>query len=250
MEALMKRRLVVLAGTFAACTTSAQLPKLDDIMKGVEKLPKASTAGSNIGASDDKTNAAGIKEALATGTERAVASLSRKDGYFGNAAVKILMPSSIQKVADVARMAGYQKQVDEFILSMNRAAEAAAPMASRYFGDAIRDMTLEDVRGILTGGNTAATEFFRRKTNDKLYVAFKPIVSQKVGEVGATRAYKNMMGRYESVPMMGGQSLDLDDYVTNKSLDGLFYMVGQEEKSIRTNPAARTTELLKTVFGK
>jgi len=246
----MKRRLVIVVGTFAACTLSAQMPKFDDIMKGVEKLPKAPSAGSSIGAADDKTNAAGIKEALATGTERAVTSLSRKDGYFGNAAVKILMPSSIQKVADAARLAGYQKQVDEFILSMNRAAEAAAPMASRYFGDAIRDMTLEDVRGILTGGNTAATEFFRRKTHDKLYVAFKPIVSQKVGEVGSTRAYKNMMGRYESVPMMGGQSLDLDDYVTNKSLDGLFYMVGQEEKSIRTNPAARTTDLLKTVFGK
>jgi hypothetical protein len=133
---------------------------------------------------------------------------------------------------------------------MNRAAEAAAPLAARYFGDAIRDMTFDDVRGILTGGDTAATEFFRRRTHDKLYAAFKPIVSQKVGEVGATRAYKDMMGRYEKVPMMGGQSLDLDDYVTNKSLDGLFYMVGQEEKKIRTNPAARTTDLLKSVFGK
>ncbi len=246
----MKRRLVILYGTLVAGMASAQVPKIDDIMKGVEKLPKAPAVGASIGAPDDKTNAAGIKEALAVGTERAVTSLSRENGYFGNAAVKILMPSSIQKVAEVARMAGYQKQVDEFILSMNRAAEAAAPMASRYFGDAIRDMTLEDARGVLTGGNTAATEFFRRKTHDKLYVAFKPIVSQKVGEVGATRAYKNLMGRYESVPMMGGQSLDLDDYVTRKSLDGLFFMVGEEEKQIRTNPAARTTELLKTVFGK
>jgi len=147
-------------------------------------------------------------------------------------------------------MAGYQKQVDAFILSMNRAAEAAAPLASRYFGDAIRDMSLEDVRGILSGGNTAATEFFRSKTHDKLYAAFKPTVSRKVNEVGATRAYKNMMGRYESVPLVSKQSLDLDDYVTNKSLDGLFYMVGEEEKKIRTNPAARTTDLLKTVFGK
>ena len=160
------------------------------------------------------------------------------------------MPSSIQKVAEVARLAGFQKQVDEFILSMNRAAEAAAPLAAKYFGDAIRDMTLEDARGILMGGDTAATDFFRRKTQDKLYQAFKPTVSQKVDEVGATRAYKAMMGRYESVPMMGSQSLDLDHYVTEKSLDGLFYMVGQEEKRIRTNPAARTTELLKTVFGK
>ena len=224
----MKRRLVILAGTFAACTVSAQMPKLDDIMKGVGTLPKVPAAGS--GASDDKTNAAGIKEALAVSTERAVQGLSRENGYFGNAAVKILMPSSIQKVAEVARMAGYQKQVDEFVLSMNRAAEAAAPLASRYFGDAIRDMSLEDVRGILTGGNTAATDFFSRKTRDKLYAAFKPIVSQKVDAVGATSAYKNMMGRYERVPLAQSQSLNLDDYVTNKSLDGLFHMVGEEEK--------------------
>jgi len=246
----MKRGLALVIGTFVACAALAQLPRLDDVMKGVGSLPKAPAAGSSVGTTDETTNAAGIKEALAVGTERAVKSLSQVNGYFGNAAVKILMPSSIQKVADAARMAGFQKQVDEFILSMNRAAEAAAPLAARYFGDAIRDMTLEDVRGILTGGDTAATEFFRRKTNDKLYAAFKPVVSQKIGEVGATRAYKDMMGRYESVPMMGKQSLDLDDYVTNKSLDGLFHMVGQEEKKIRTNPAARTTDLLKTVFGK
>ena len=239
-----RRTAIAFAGWFTTAA-AAQVPKLDDLMKEAGKLttPKAGT-------SDDKTNAAGIKEALAVGTERAVASLAKVDGYFGNAAVKILMPPSIQKVAEVARMAGFQKQTDEFVLSMNRAAEAAAPLAARYFADAIRDMTVEDVRGILTGGDTSATDFFRRKTRDQLYVAFKPIVSQKVGEVGATRAYKDMMGRYESVPMMGKQSLDLDDYVTNKSLDGLFHMVGQEEKKIRTNPAARTTDLLKTVFGK
>ena len=246
----MKRGLTMVLGVLVACVASAQLPKLDDLMKGAGNLPKAPAAGSSVGAGDEKTNAAGIKEALAVGTERAVKDLSKQNGYFGNAAVKILMPPSIQKVAEVARMAGFQKQVDEFILSMNRAAEAAAPLAARYFADAIRDMTFEDVRGILTGGDTSATDFFRRKTHDKLYEAFKPIVSEKVGEVGATRAYKDMMGRYENVPMMGKQSLDLDDYVTNKSLDGLFYMVGQEEKNIRTNPAARTTDLLKSVFGK
>ena len=246
----MKRGMALVVGAFVACLASAQMPKLDDIMKGVGSLPKAPAVGSTVGTGDEKTNAAGIKEALAVGTERAVKSLSQPNGYFGNAAVKILMPSSIQKVAEVARMAGYQKQVDEFVLSMNRAAEAAAPQAARYFGDAIRDMTLEDVRSILTGGDTAATEFFRRKTHDRLYAAFKPVVSKKVDEVGATRAYKDMMGRYTSVPMMSKQSLDLDDYVTNKSLDGLFHMVGEEERKIRTNPAARTTDLLKAVFGK
>jgi len=244
----MKRRSLLSVGALVAGPAAAQMPKLDDLLKEAGKLSKAPTAGA--GAGDDKTNVAGIKEALAVGTQRAVASLGRQDGYFGNAAVKILMPSSIQKVAEVARMAGYQKQVDQFILSMNRAAEAAAPLASRYFGDAIRDMSVDDVRGILGGGETAATEFFRGKTHDKLYAAFKPVVSQKVSEVGATNAYKNMMGRYESVPMMRSQSLDLDDYVTNKSLDGLFHMVGEEEKKIRTNPAARTTDLLKSVFGK
>jgi hypothetical protein len=244
----MKRRPLVVIGLLAAPLARAQLPKVEDMSKELGKLPQLQ--GTKAGAAGDATDAAGIKEALAVGTERAVASLSRADGYFGNKAVKILMPSSLQKVADVARMAGYQKQVDEFILSMNRAAEAAAPQASSIFGDAIREMTLEDVRGILGGGNTAATDFFRRKTHDKLYAAFKPVVSKKVDEVGTTRAYKAMIGQYEAVPMMGKQSLDLDHYVTEKSLDGLFHMVGQEEKKIRTNPAARTTELLKTVFGK
>jgi hypothetical protein len=246
----MRRRLALLAGICAAGTAAAQLPKMDDLLKGVDKLPKTPVSPLPPGTTDDKTGAAGIKEALAVGTERAVQNLSAKDGYFGNAAVKILMPPKIQKVADVARAAGYQKQVDEFVLSMNRAAEAAAPLASRYFGDAIRDMTLQDVQGILRGGDTAATDFFSSKTRDKLYAAFKPTVAQKVNEVGATRAYKDMMDRYEKVPLMGSQSLDLDDYVTNKSLDGLFHVVAEEERKIRTNPAARTTDLLKTVFGK
>ncbi len=239
----------VLAASAAGAAT-AQLPKLDDLMKGVGRLPGQSSGGGSAAAVDDKTGAAGIKEALAVGTENAVKKLSQVDGYFGNAAVKILMPSSIQKVADVARMVGFQKQVDDFVLSMNRAAEAAVPVAAGYFGDAIRDMSLDDVRGVLTGGETAATDFFRRKTYDKLYGAFKPTVSQKVGESGTARAYKDLIGRYDSVPLVSKQSLDLDDYVTRKSLDGLFHMVGVEEKSIRTNPLARTTDLLKTVFGR
>jgi hypothetical protein len=246
----MKRRVVLLCGPLSAGLAWAQMPKIDDLLKTVPGLPPSAVPGAKVGAADDKTNIAGIKEALAVGTESAVKNLSKVNGYFSDQAVKILMPSSLQKVADVAGRVGYQKQVDEFILSMNRAAEAAAPLAAKYFGDAIRAMTLNDVRGILGGGDTAATQFFRDKTQDQLYTAFKPTVTKKVNEVGATRAYKDMMGRYDSVPLMSKQSLDLDDYVTRKSLDGLFYMVGVEEKKIRTNPAARSTELLKTVFGK
>lgn len=250
----MKRRSIVLATAAAwAGAASAQLPNLGDVIKGVERLPKTPAAGGTVGTAtppDEKTSASGIREALAVGTERAVQSLARRDGYFGNPAVRIPMPGSLQKVADVARMAGYQKQVDDFILSMNRAAEAAVPLASRHFGNAIRDMTFEDARGILMGGDTSATDFFRRKTQDALYTAFKPIVSKKVDEVGATRAYKDMIGRYESVPLAGKQSLDLDDYVTRKSLDGLFHMVGDEEKRIRSDPLARSTDLLRAVFGR
>lgn len=194
---------------------------------------------------------AGIKEALAKGTEDAVNKLSAPNGYFSNQAVKILMPPSIQKIADVARTVGFQKQVDDFILSMNRAAKAAAPLAARFFGDAIRDMTFDDVRGLLTGGDTAATEFFKRRTRDKLYAAFKPVVSEKVQSAGATQAYNTLKERASNVPFIGSvQTLDLDDYVTNKSLDGLFMMVAEQEKNIRNNPLARSSDLLKMVFGK
>lgn len=244
----MKRRLMMLAGVFGAGAASAQMPKLDDVLKGLGKPAKGSSGSGD--APDEQSSAAGIKEALAVGTERAVASLSKKDGYFANQAVKILLPSSLQKVADVARKVGFQQQVDEFVLGMNRAAEAAAPLASRYLGDAIREMSLDDARGIVTGGSTSATDFFRAKTRDKLYAAFKPVVAQKVGEVGAARSYQALMARYDKVPFVGGQSVDVDDYVTNKSLDGLFHMVAEEEKAIRSNPAARTTELLKRVFGR
>ena len=246
----MKRLIVLSAGLLLAGAAAAQLPSLGDVLKRVESLPKPSTSAATVGTGDLQTDSAGIREALAVGTERAVQSLSKKDGYFGNQAVKILMPSGIQKVAELARVAGYQKQVDAFVLSMNRAAEAAAPQAARVFGDAIRDMSLDDVRGILSGGDTAATEFFRRKTHERLYAAFKPVVSKKVDEVGATRAYKDMIASYAKVPLAGSQSLDLDHYVTEKALDGLFHMVGEEEKKIRANPLARTTDLLKTVFGR
>lgn len=216
---------------------------LDDVMKGFGAQQK----GSSI---DEGTAASGLKEALAVGTERAVANVSQVDGYFGNALIRILMPEKIQKVADVLRKVGYQKQVDEFILGMNRAAEKAAPKAAGIFGDAIRQMTIEDARKILSGGDTAATEYFKGKTHERLYSEFRPVIASSMNEVGATKSYKDMMGKYESIPFMPKETVDLDHYVTNKSLDGLYTVVGQEEKKIRTDPVARTSDLLKTVFGK
>jgi hypothetical protein len=207
------------------------------------------SAGSQ-GGPDNATIVSGLKEALSVATGDAVQAVGRPDGYFSNQAIKILMPEKIRTVADVAGKLGFQKEVDDFVLSMNRAAEHAAPKAKEYFVDAIKQMTFEDAKKILNGGDTAATEYFKAKTFDKLYAAFKPDVSASMNEVGVTRSYKAMMEKYQAVPFMKAESLDLDHYVTQKSLDGLFTMVGQEEKKIRTDPAAQVTDLLKQVFGK
>jgi hypothetical protein len=198
---------------------------------------------------DETTIVSGLKEALSQGAANAVSSVAKLDGYFGNEAIKILMPEKIRTVADTLKKFGYQQQVDDFVLSMNRAAENAAPQAKSYFVEAIKEMTFEDAQKILKGNDTAATDYFREKMHDKLYAAFEPSVSSSMNEVGVTRAYKNMMDKYTTIPFVKTKSLDLDHYVTEKSLDGLFYMVGQEEKMIRTDPAARTTDLLKKVFG-
>lgn len=238
----MRKTFYFILVIFLCSTTLTHAGFLDNVMKGI--------GTSSQGGTDDSTIASGLKEALSVGTENAVNNVSRVDGYFGNQMIKILMPEKIQKVADVLRQVGYQKEVDDFVLSMNRAAEKAAPGAMSFFVDAIKEMTFEDARGILNGGDTSATEFFKRKTHDKIYDAFKPIISSSMDEVGVTRSYKEMMGKYEIIPFTGKESVDLDRYVTNKAMDGLFYMVGQEEKKIRTDPAARVTDLLKSVFGK
>ena len=232
--------IILIVLMFAASLSEAGF--LDKIMK-------------NIGLSsqqglDDKTVISGLKEALSVGTDKAVKEVSSIDGYLANQAIKILMPEKIQKVADVLAKVGYQKQVDDFILSMNRAAEKAAPQATSYFADAIKEMTFEDAKVILNGGDTAATDYFKSKTFDKLYNAFRPAVSSSMNDVGVTRSYKTMMDKYTSLPFVKEEALDLDHYVTNKSLDGLFYMIAREEEKIRTDPAARVTDLLKKVFQK
>ena len=238
----MKKVFIAAFLLILCLSTGSYAGLFDTIKERVGLTPKQSL--------DDNTIISGLKEALSIGTENAVKSVSQNDGYFGNEIIKILMPEKIQKVADVLGKVGYQQQVDDFVLSMNRAAERAAPEAASIFGSAIKEMTLEDARGILDGGETAATDYFKAKTSDTIYETFKPIVSSNMNEVGVTRSYKEMMDKYTSLPFIKSESLDLDHYVTDKSLGGLFYMVGQEEKKIRTNPADRVTELLKKVFGK
>lgn len=215
----------------------------DDLLR--EVAPASQDA-----APDNATLVKGLKEALTIGTKNAVNSVGSVDGYFKNQMIKILLPDKIQKVASFLGKVGYQQQVDDFVLSMNRAAEKAAPQAAGYFSDALKEMTFDDAIGIWKGGDTSATEYFKKKTHDRIYQAFKPVVSSSMNEVGVTRSYKDLIQKYESFPFMKSDSLDLDNYVTNKALDGLFYTLGEEEKKIRTDPAARVTDLLKEVFGK
>jgi hypothetical protein len=224
---------------FTAFPASAQIDRLLKSLGGGEK---------ESGLSDVKIGS-GLKEALKIGTENAVGFTGKKDGFFLNQAIKILMPEKLRTFEKGLRAVGYGPQVDEFVLSMNRSAEKATPFAKQIFWDAIGEMTFEDVRKILSGNNTAATDYFKGKTTNKLTGVFKPIVSDAMNEVGVTRQYKELVGRYESIPFVKKETFDLDQYVVTKALDGLFHMVGEEETKIRKNPTARTTDLLKEVFG-
>jgi|SRR5664279_86071 len=245
----MKRRGVTITLTcgvlLACCTAQAQL---EDLWKKAQTTTQ-STSLPGMALSNDKI-ASGLKEALTKSTGTAVASTGRPNGYFENQAIKILLPSQLQTVGKGMRMMGMGAQVDELELSMNRAAEQAAPAAKQIFIDAITKMTFADARNILSGGNTAATDYFKKTSSPELTKAFTPIVHQSMENVGLIKQFNAFAQNSMVAPLLGGQSFNLDSYVVGKALDGLFYELGQEEKQIRTDPAAQTTALLKEVFGK
>ncbi len=222
-------------------TTSPASAQFDKILKGL------TGTGQQGGLSDAKIGS-GLKEALKVGTENTVHLTGKTDGYFLNQAIKILMPEKLQTLEKGLRMVGYGPQVDEFVLSMNRSAEHAAPHAKQIFWDAIGEMTFEDARKILAGNDTAATQYFKGKTTGKLTAAFQPVVEKSMNEVGATRRYNELVGRYQTIPFVKSETFDINHYVVSKALDGLFHVLGEEEHKIRTNPAARVTDLLREVF--
>lgn len=191
----------------------------------------------------------GLKEALKVGTGNAVNIVSQVNGYYKNPQIRIPLPGAVKKVEGVLRTVGYGKQVDAFELSMNRAAEKAVPGAESIFWDAIKKMSITDARKILDGGDNAATLYFKDKTYKPLYNLFKPTVSETMGQVGVTHQYQNLEKKVSNIPFTEGLTVDIDDYVTRGTLDGLFVMVAAEEKKIREDPAARITPLLKEVFG-
>lgn len=253
MTPTSRRELLVLLLATPVLGLSRDAAAQSGVDRALQRLGGAAPA-SALSAGDAT---GGIKEALAKGVESAILQLGRPNGFFADAAVKILVPDRIRQVADLARKAGQGARVDAFEESMNRAAEKAVPAAADILGGAVRDMSVQDAVGIVRGGGTSATDYFRKTSNDKLYTAFGPIVARQTASVGVTEKYKafadktggGAVGALLGGKSKGGASLDLDDYVTNKAIDGLFHVIGSQEQQIRSNPAARSTDLLRRVFG-
>lgn len=214
-----------------------------DMLKGAQKAL-------GVGGLSESKIVDGLKEALQIGTGNAVQTVSKVGGYYNNPKIKIPLPGSVQKVEKLIRVAGYGTQVDAFELSMNQAAERAAPEAKSIFWDSIKQMSITDARKILDGPDNGATLYFKEKTYGRLTEIFKPIVHGSMSQVGVTEKYQELDGKMASVPMVGSMRFDLDQYVNDKALDGLFSMLAEEEKKIRQDPAARVTDLLKEVFAK
>ncbi len=246
----MKKLLLLAFITMA--TAAAQAQGFKDLVKKVKDSSNKSGIGqvfpsSGKALSNDDV-VAGLKEALSVGTNNAAQKLSLTDGFFKDAVIKILMPQEAQKVEKTLRNMGMGRQVDKAILSMNRAAEDAAKSAAPIFVDAIKGMSFQDAMGILKGGDEAATGYLKGKTTVSLTEAFRPVIEQSLQKVDATQHWNTVFTAYNKISTEKVNT-DLSAYVTEKALTGIFYQLAQEEKNIRKNPMARTTDILKKVFG-
>jgi hypothetical protein len=190
-----------------------------------------------------------LRAALEKGSQAAVASLGRADGFFGNPQVKIPLPESLQSAERLMRRLGMGSYADELVLTMNRAAEAAVPEARALLLDSVRKMTVQDAKGILSGGDTAATEYFRRTTQDTLRKRFRPIVAQATARFELAAKYNEYADTAAAFGLVKQEDANLDDYVTQKALDGLYFMVAEEEKKIRKDPVGAASAIIRKVFG-
>ena len=232
----------------------ATSPSHADWKKFLEDFSKSGTTALSTSEGSDlssDTIVNGLKEALEVGTRKAVENVSKEGGYLNNPEIHIPLPPRVQQAAGLMRQLGLNKMADDFEQSINRAAEKAAPQATSIMIDAIKSMTIDDARNILNGENDAATRFFEDRTRGKLADLFEPVIDTSLNEVGATRYYNQLNDKLSSVPVVGQElDMDLQDYVTDQALNGLFVMLAEEEQKIRDNPAARTSEILQQVFGK
>jgi len=219
-------------------STDAQL------LKNAQKL--ISSGGKGL---TEKDAADGIKEALVNGTGESVKLVSIVDGYWGNPEIKIPFPSEAKEMESKLRTIGMGKKVDEFNVSMNRAAEKAANEAKPIFIAAIKGMTVKDAINIVKGQNNAATIYLKNTTSPELKDKFQPIIKTALDNVNATKYWSDLVTAYNKIPLVKKMNPDLTAYVTGKAIDGLFIMIAKEELRIRKDPMARTSELLKKVFG-
>jgi len=221
----------------------------------INVIPQPAGALPRTGQSSDISNladskiVAGLKQALRLSTAKAVTLTGRPDGFLKNDAIKIALPPKLEPLGRGLRMLGMGQKVDELEIGMNRAAEQSTPLAKQIFLAALKKMTFDDARHILTGGDTAATDYFKRTSSADLTTAFSPLVHQSMQHVGVVQQYDRLIKAAPGGGALAGE-FDLDKYVVGKTLDGLFYMLGEEEKKIRKEPAAQTTTLLKEVFGR
>jgi Protein of unknown function (DUF4197) len=256
MKNIFKYITLNIAIAFVVACGNARAGLLDELKSVVRATNDASVAVSSL---SQNQVVGGLKEALSLGVSNAVSSLGRNNGFLTNLNVKITLPQKLQTVESGLRLVGQGQLADNFVASMNHAAEQAVPVAADVFGDAIQQMSITDGKGILNGPDDAATQYFRRTTQTNLFTKFYPVVQKATESVGVTSEYKAMMAKFSSVNTFGGlfgksspaalNAVDIDSYVTDKALDGLFKMVAEEEKDIRTNPVARTSDLLQKVFG-
>ncbi|GAB4272719.1 MAG: DUF4197 domain-containing protein [Deferrisomatales bacterium] len=241
------RRLVVLAAVLAVGAAGAARAGLWDKLKGA--LPSLGGGESAAGPSADEV-ARGLREALELGARKAVERASATGGFLANPEIRIPLPGRLQTAGKILRRVGLGGRVDAFEESLNRAAERAAAEAAPIFSEAIAGLTFDDVQRIWKGGERAATDYLETSTRERLYERFRPVVGEATREVGVTQAYQGVVGRPEVASFVSGTDLDLDHYVTDRALDGLFRLLAEEERRIRTDPLARTTDLLRKVFGR
>ena len=240
LQVVFMATLILSAQVFAG---NSWLTKGSDLLKSLGKGDKASALTiEEIGA--------GLKEALKVGSENVVKQLGATDGFNKDSNIHIPLPASLEKVKSMLSKVGMSSLFEDLELKLNRAAEVATPKAKQLFGDAIKSLTMEDVKGIYDGPKDAATQYFKTKMSPGLSKEMKPVIEDSLSQVGAVKSYDDMMKGYKSIPFVPDVKADLTDHVVEKGMDGIFYYMAKEEAAIRENPVKRTTELLKKVFNK
>jgi hypothetical protein len=243
-------RRMLLGALFAALPVVARAQS-SLLNQGKSLLGNVTGGGSGSGAKlSDSEIGGGLKDALKVASQRVVGRVGKTDGFWSDPAIRVPLPGPLEQASGPLKAVGASSLLDDLHLKMNRAVEQASPKALDIFTGAVSKMSITDARGILTGPKDAATQYFRRTTSGDLTTAFRPIVDQSLSGVGAVTAYKAVESKASSLPLVGGNlsGFNLTDFTVGKGLDGLFHYMGVEEEQIRTNPAARTTDLLKKVF--